>query len=642
MGRESKLPAPGPARSVTRCPGRSSRGGEPDLGAGAPGLAGRESGRRGLSDEGTATFSSTARRRLMRPVRNLLTQPREVPGLPNRYRIRDGDTERYLTCLDAPEIRVRIQRGGSVSASSARKAPEGTIFLDGAAQAGPFLDRERRVFNLDHHEGCVRAFTLATCEQALTLVLRGLDLREKSWTVLANEPDLDTLLAIWVLLNSAHLERGSEVLAAAAPVVRLEGTIDAHGSDLTELSGLSEQRRREVESLLDQLMEPEQTAKKEGIWDGMDPLQYIARQLYALDRELFPPGHFSELAHVEEEARANLSEERVVIACRSERGIYDLEADLKKLYGKRLGVIILDKGEGAFTLRLVDAFLPQTLAVVYDRLNLADPAVGAADPSNRWGGAGDIGGSPRRTGSKLSVQEVTDLVAAAFRKRRPLERTAGVLAGVVVGALALSGLGVDRLLQSGAAVPARLEAATLLVATSSMVWLVLGRRRRRLHGLVPPHGIRWTWTLLAALPAALVGGAWWAHAPSDSGGSWPLALAVTALLASGAELAFRGAVHGTVGRFFQVVYPPRAWVLSPPVVVSCALYVAASLLFELGSPIPVVANALPGAEWSLIAAGALIFGLAAGLARDRSGSVVAPLALHLLGSGTALACTALF
>jgi hypothetical protein len=65
---------------------------------------------------------------------------------------------------------VRIKRGFCLTASAAQSAAPGSIFLDGAAQAGPFMDTRREVYNLDHHEGCVRPFTLATCEQALVLV----------------------------------------------------------------------------------------------------------------------------------------------------------------------------------------------------------------------------------------------------------------------------------------------------------------------------------------------------------------------------------------------------------------------------------------------------------------------------------------
>jgi hypothetical protein len=190
-----------------------------------------------MKDETTIAFHNTGRRSLLRPVRGLLSPRPESPDLPDRYRVREEQGERYLACLDAPEIRVVVSRSTAAAGSAARKAPEGTIFLDGAAQSEPFIDAQRRVMNLDHHQGCVRPFTLATCEQALALVLRGLDLREKPWTIHANDADLDIVLAIWVLLNGPHLEPGGSVLQAVAPVIRLEGVIDAHGSELRELTG---------------------------------------------------------------------------------------------------------------------------------------------------------------------------------------------------------------------------------------------------------------------------------------------------------------------------------------------------------------------------------------------------------------------
>ena len=100
-------------------------------------------------------------------------------NLPERYVIKRSGGEKVLTCLEAPNLNVHIENGLSFSASVAKKSPSGTIFLDGVAQCEPFMDHERQVYNLDHHEGCVRAFTLATCEQALVMHLKGLDLQSR-------------------------------------------------------------------------------------------------------------------------------------------------------------------------------------------------------------------------------------------------------------------------------------------------------------------------------------------------------------------------------------------------------------------------------------------------------------------------------
>src|SRR6059036_2949344 len=118
----------------------------------------------------------------------------------------------------------------TIADSAARKAAPGTIYLDGAAEGGPFLDVEKGLFNLDHHEGCVRSFTLATCEQAMVVIRKGMDLQRRDWTIYANDPDLDTVLAIWVLLNHVRLnELNGKTRVRIMPLLRLQGLIDAQG-----------------------------------------------------------------------------------------------------------------------------------------------------------------------------------------------------------------------------------------------------------------------------------------------------------------------------------------------------------------------------------------------------------------------------
>src|SRR5512136_1016088 len=144
--------------------------------------------------------------------------------LPDRYVIKEMAKVRVLSCTEAPTLSVRVERGYTVTAAAARRAAPGTIYLDGAAQAEPFVDAEKQVYNLDHHVGCVRAFTLATCEQAMVMVRRRLNLRERDWTVFANESDLDTILAIWALLNHIQLnDEDPEIRNRILPLLRLQG-----------------------------------------------------------------------------------------------------------------------------------------------------------------------------------------------------------------------------------------------------------------------------------------------------------------------------------------------------------------------------------------------------------------------------------
>src|SRR5712691_2669541 len=177
-----------------------------------------------------------------------------VPVQLGRYRIKRDARGAVLTCVEAPTVTVRIQHGLCVTATAARGAAAGSIFLDGAARGAPFLDPKREVYNLDHHEGCVRPFTLATCEQAMVLLRRGLDLRKREWTVYANDADLDTVLAVWVLLNHIRLsDRDPDTRARVMPMLRLQGMIDAQGLEMRDLCGLPPDVIAETQSWIDGL-----------------------------------------------------------------------------------------------------------------------------------------------------------------------------------------------------------------------------------------------------------------------------------------------------------------------------------------------------------------------------------------------------
>jgi hypothetical protein len=181
----------------------------------------------------------------------VISQSGPQAGLPNRYEVRETDGRRMLRCKEAPGVLVSLDREHSFSEADAKKLGERTILLDGAGRFGPLLDNERLLYNLDHHEGCVRSFTLAACEQALLLVVKGLQLDKGSWTVYANEPDLDTVCAIWVLLNHRRLrELPPEARDRIVPLLRLEGAIDGNGFDAAEWCGLPVRALRHVRPVL--------------------------------------------------------------------------------------------------------------------------------------------------------------------------------------------------------------------------------------------------------------------------------------------------------------------------------------------------------------------------------------------------------
>lgn len=336
----------------------------------------------------------------------------DAPSGPRRrYRVVVEGEERHVVCGNATNIALRVERGLSVDERMRKKYPARCIFLDGVYTGAPFVDNEAQQYSLDHHAGCIRGFTLATCEQAVVILLQGLPLSVGSWNVFVNDPDLDSVLAAWVLLNHVELQaNGREVLRAAMPLIRLEGVIDAHGTDLELLAALPEPLRSETRAHIDGLMARERELKSSGRWHGADWMEYTADTLEAVDRLLLPDAIRDELLEMQETARVAIGD-RMAVLIRSTQGIYEVEARLKERFGNTLGVIVLDLGEGRFTLRQVDTFLAKDLEAVYKVLNKRDPkAVRDRKKPNLWGGSANIGGAPRATGSGLSGEEILAVI----------------------------------------------------------------------------------------------------------------------------------------------------------------------------------------------------------------------------------------
>jgi hypothetical protein len=314
-----------------------------------------------------------------------------------------------------PRVRLYVQRGLTVSEAERQSYPDQVLFLDGVYAGPPFLDNERRHYALDHHAGCVRPFTLATCEQAVVLVLMGLPLRDGIWRLYVNEPDLDATLAAWVILNHDRLlASDQEVLREVMPLVRVEGVIDAHGFDMDVLTAMPQALFQTYKQRLDQLRARELDLKQHGRWDKEEPIEYTRDLLERIDRHFLGRLRGGEPPPAPESLREMAwPERRTAVLVQSKRGIYEVEEQLKRTHGKALAVIVLDQGAGRMTLLQVDPFLRRNLADVYAALNGADPNA-KPDTGNLWGGSNEIGGSPRKSGAGLSGEQVLEIVCRVF------------------------------------------------------------------------------------------------------------------------------------------------------------------------------------------------------------------------------------
>lgn len=573
---------------------------------------------------------------------------------PDRYGVRDRDGLAVLVGREAPGIAVRIERDFAFSEAEARKLGERTILLDGAGAFGPLIDDNAHLYNLDHHQGCLRAFTLASCEQALLLVRKGLELDKGEWTIYCNEVDLDSLFALWVLLNYRRVRNFSaEERDRIVPLLRLEGAIDANGFELAEFCGLpvEELSRRRAE--LDRLHALEVEARRRGEWSTLDPKDFCRRMLREIDRIAFLPADLEDENAVEEEyGHVDIGQGKVAVVCRDSAGIYEVEQRLRKIWGDRLGIVALEKEPGHFTLRRSAALAGIDLKTAYDRLNLLDPLVDGRPPAKKWGGSDEIGGSPRRGGSGLSPREIVKILKLAYRRPAPGEaggqtvRAAGYC--LLAGLLAAGAVMLQRFLGWGpaergltASFPGLLAGAVLVAAAFAMT-----RRESRgwtwLHGWRLPAGWRW-WPAALGLAAVSASGAAW-RPPLETAEPGPLALAflTLAIVALGLEMLFRGLAHGMLVTYAEIEQIDGRIFVSRPNLAAAAIFsifgalalwqARAFPLFGFGA----IADGL--LAWLLL----LVAGILAGILRERSLSLWPAAFAWALGSQARLCYELLF
>jgi membrane protease YdiL (CAAX protease family) len=573
-------------------------------------------------------------------------EPDSFVELPQRYVIKNSSAGRILTCLEAPNLSVHVEAGFTVSSSAAHKSDPGTIYLDGVAQCGPFMDLEKQIYNFDHHEGCIRSFTLSTCEQVLVMILKGLDLRGRNWHVFANEPDLDTVLAIWLLLNHLRIhQKDSDRLQFLYALVRLEGIIDSHGLEMIELSGFPPELSKKTKKVIDFLRAEEIELKKEAKWEEKDNPEYTALMLQKIDRIIYRSFDFIDFKALKELARVDIMDNRIAVVVEADLGIYELEPYLNNVYGESLGLVILKKAAGAYTLRRMDPFMPGDLNDVYQKLNYMDPAVRCRTNGNRWGGSGDIGGSPRGIGTKLTPEEIAQTCRDAFQKSNfSINALRFFYALITVGGIIGAAIIAKLYLFSGSW-PSGSDAAELLLKTDFLFFSVLliltifgvivfSRGRLWRFGIRFPAGKDWWLLLPIVVFAAMVGGVYFPRTAFHWSSFNKAALYMTIAVPLASELLFRGLAHGILALGTHIQSCNSRWSLSYPAVAAAILYTAFIAYLAL---LPNRIQEVFEIQTSMrIILAAFAFGLATGFVRERSQSVFPAILFH------ALAMVALF
>jgi hypothetical protein len=472
------------------------------------------------------------------------------------------------------------------------------------------------------------------------MIMKGLDLREREWKIYANEPDLDTVLAIWLIFNHLQINRKEPLhMRFLYALVRLEGVIDALGLELKDFSALPPELMRKTQRVIDYLRKDEITIKKDGLWEEVDFLKYTAAVLHKIDRLVYKSAEFTDFKGIKELARVDLTDDRIVVVVEAESGIYELEPQLNHLYGNRLGLVVLRKSDNTYTLRRMDLFMAVDLQAVYERLNFIDRAVGCQKDTNRWGGSADIGGSPRATGTRLGPEDIAQACRDAMQKPSVRIQTSGLFK---TGLLTIGIVAAGEICRSvwsnltGAELAAGLPhqpdfGFTLAVILLTALLFLLPRFRKAwFFGVSLPLGKDWWLLLPIVMICGYLGGLWMPKQLLIRLGLFERLIYFVLMVPIALELLFRGIVHGILSRDAKIQYCESRWFLSWPTVgaaVLYALFIAYQTLMVSGSAAAVFTGWTSGNIF-----GAFGLGIAAGMARERSQSLLPAYLFHALAA----------
>lgn len=337
----------------------------------------------------------------------------------SNYTILSEDDKKHIQRNDLKNISIFVERGLTIDKNELPSYPKNSIFIDGVFDGPPFLDNENMKYSLDHHKGVVRAFTLATCEQILLMLYKGLNLSDGNWRIYCNEPDTDTVLTSWIMLNHDKIfNKELDILTDVTKLVRVEGLIDSHGFTVFDFLGYNEDAIEVETQKLGKITAEEHRIKKDGAWGEIDFSSFLISSLDKLD-EVFLKKPFNQTApNLSEIKTLQIGGGNLIKICSGPGSVHEVELELKQTYGNKLAVIILKKDEKSFALKLSNEFIGKNLIPFYDELNRLEGTHTLIQENSKWSGSDSIGGSPRPNGTALSLDEIAGAAQKIFGQKR--------------------------------------------------------------------------------------------------------------------------------------------------------------------------------------------------------------------------------
>lgn len=276
-----------------------------------------------------------------------------------------------------------------------------SIAIDGYIEGPIRRDLERHVINLNHHERVDRSSTLATCQQALFELRRGLNsfmIHDGKFAakVFMNDCDEDVCTTVFVLRHPEFAARIDN--PALNRLVEMEGIMDVTGGfypwpqnypsireffwvyepyhSFRNSGGLARQDAREYRQIIDQVGE-----RIEKHLTGHGGTVELDTSYEVLDRQgiwtmVHETGRHAKVGMLSDGLRAFTS------------------------------VSELPSGRYKYSVGRLSPYVPFDILGLYDFLNQLENC----SPDDCWGGGDTIGGSPRNSASGIPPSQMAEMV----------------------------------------------------------------------------------------------------------------------------------------------------------------------------------------------------------------------------------------
>ena len=289
--------------------------------------------------------------------------------------------------------------------------PRFSIALDGYVKGPPRFLIQGPYANFNHHEGVARIATRSTCAQVYYYIRLGLlDTFQKNGKpharVYINDVDQDACLSCWLLKNSEKLE-GLRFDNLLVQMILFEDILDASaGAYPVQPDNPQIHRqawvyepytRARADGSIYHMSKKEMQKILNAVWDRIDAAIDGRARKIELDTRYKKSGGGPGWQMIHEEgpyARTKLFSQKI------------------KAY---VALVESRKDRYAYTIGKMSPFVMFPVERIYDALNKAE---GLSSPENCWGGSAIIGGSPRKTGSRLRPKDVQEVINDCIKQEK--------------------------------------------------------------------------------------------------------------------------------------------------------------------------------------------------------------------------------